>query len=81
VYGLKTTSISTITEMGEIVRRQPGTYKAESRKKATKKAIVGMEEPFWYPEPRSEKWLNDNFEKWVLFLLLLFTRRLTQNGL
>lgn len=62
IYGLKVTSISTITEMGEMVRMRPGKYKAERRKKNTKKAIVGMEEPFWFPEKRPEAWLRDNFE-------------------
>lgn len=62
IYGLKVTSISTITEMGEMVRMRPGKYKSERRKKNTKKAIVGMEEPFWFPEKRPEAWLRDNFE-------------------
>lgn len=61
VYGLKVTSISTITEMGEIVRQQPGSYKAKYRKKNTKKAIVGLEEPFWFPEPRPKDYLDEYF--------------------
>lgn len=63
VYGLKVTSISTITEMGDKVRMRPGRYVSERRMKNTKKAIVGMEEPFWFPEKRPETWLRDNFEK------------------
>lgn len=62
IYGLKVTSISTITEMGEMVRMRPGKYKSERRLKNTKKAIVGMEEPFWFPEKRPDTWLRDNFE-------------------
>jgi len=62
VYGLKVTSISTITEMGE-KKLTPGAYVHERRKKNTKKAILGMEQPFWFPEKRSEEWLNDHFEK------------------
>lgn len=67
VYGLKVTSISTITEMGDKVRMRPGRYVSERRLKNTKKAIVGMEEPFWFPEKRPETWLRDNFEKYVPF--------------
>jgi ribosomal protein L23 len=70
VYGLKVTSINTVVEMGDIIRRQPGTYKAKHRQKQTKKALVGLEEPFWFPEPRSKKWLDENFEKWVQFRFL-----------
>lgn len=66
IYGLKVTSISTITEMGEMVRMRPGKYKSERRLKNTKKAIVGMEEPFWFPEKRPVKWLQDNFETCVV---------------
>ena len=65
VYGLRATSINTVVEMGDIIRRQPGTYKAKHRQKQTKKALVGLEEPFWFPEPRSKKWLDENFEKCV----------------
>lgn len=61
IYGLKATSISTVIQMGEIKRRTG--FNAKSRKKTIKKAIVGMEEPFWFPDRRSTKWLNDNFEK------------------
>lgn len=63
VYGLRVTSINTVIEMGEIVKAPPGSYKAIRRKKSTKKAIVGMEEPFWFPEMRPAKFLNDNYEK------------------
>lgn len=70
VYGLKVTSISTITEMGDKVRMRPGRYVSERRMKNTKKAIVGMEEPFWFPEKRPESWLRDNFEKYAMILPL-----------
>lgn len=70
VYGLKVTSISTITEMGDKVRMRPGRYVSERRMKNTKKAIVGMEEPFWFPEKRPEPWLRDHFEKYVLVYFL-----------
>lgn len=62
VYGLKVTSISTMIQMGN-VKNRPGQYKAKSRGKTIKKAVVGMEEPFWFPDKRPLKWLNDNFEK------------------
>lgn len=65
VYGLRGTSINTVVEMGEMVKRTPGTYKSSYRKKATKKAIVGLEEPFWFPEPRSKQWLEDHFQVYV----------------
>ena len=64
IYGLNVTSISTVIQMGEMKFR-PGQFKAKSRKKTIKKAIIGMEEPFWFPDKRPLKWLNDNFEKWV----------------
>lgn len=59
---MKVTSISTVIQMGEMKFR-PGQFKAKSRKKTIKKAIVGMEEAFWFPDKRPLKWLNDNFEK------------------
>lgn len=63
VYGLKVTSISTIIEMGEKLVR-PDLH-IHRRRKSTKKAIVGLEQPFWFPETRSAAWLEDHFEKWV----------------
>ena len=62
--------------MGDIKNR-PGRYQAKARGKTIKKAVVGMEEPFWYPEKRSLKWLNDNFEKCLLASALFATPLLT----
>ena len=63
VYGLKVTSISTVVEMGDRMNPQVGRWKAKGRAKSTKKAIVGMEQPFWYPDRRSDEWLDRYFEK------------------
>ncbi|KAL7009154.1 hypothetical protein EMMF5_001352 [Cystobasidiomycetes sp. EMM_F5] len=55
VYGLRVTSISTILTMGPKVRaRLPGQWKSISRERGEKKAIVGLEEPFWYPTRRPD---------------------------
>jgi ribosomal protein L23 len=57
IYKLDITSLRTMIYMGKVVRDLTGLH----RKGGYKKVVVGLKDPFWYPEERSQKWLDDEF--------------------
>lgn len=64
VYNLGITSIRTMNYMSP-VKRNPigGGYSRTGGTKNYKKVVVGLTEPFWYPEERGREWCNEHFER------------------
>lgn len=64
IYGLGITSLRTINYISKL-KRNPigGGYSRSGGTKNYKKVIVGLKEPFWYPEERSRDWCNEHFER------------------
>lgn len=64
VYGLRIIGIRTMIYQGEVVKMfHPGisAKKGPARKPGYKKAVIQMDQPFWYPERPSHKELDENF--------------------
>ncbi|KAK4058095.1 hypothetical protein OIO90_000834 [Microbotryomycetes sp. JL221] len=64
VYGLGITSMRTMNYLSKM-KRNPigGGYSRSGGTKSYKKVLVGLTEPFWYPQERSREWCNEHFER------------------
>jgi ribosomal protein L23 len=60
IYGLEITSLRTANYIGED-KYYPGKGWKRTRERTYKKVLVGLVEPFWYPEERSKEWLEREF--------------------
>lgn len=62
IYGLGITSLRTINYQSSL-KRNPigGGYSRAGGVKNYKKVLVGLTQPFWYPEERGREWCNEHF--------------------
>ncbi|ORY75656.1 hypothetical protein BCR35DRAFT_306163 [Leucosporidium creatinivorum] len=62
IYGLGITSLRTINYQSAM-KRNPigGGYSRSGGVKNYKKVLVGLTQPFWYPEERGREWCNEHF--------------------
>ncbi|KAK4054841.1 hypothetical protein OIV83_000765 [Microbotryomycetes sp. JL201] len=64
IYGLDITSLRTMNYLSKLKRNNiGGGMSRSSGTKNYKKVLVGLKEPFWYPEERSREWCNEHFER------------------
>ncbi|KAM0793173.1 hypothetical protein ACM66B_000646 [Microbotryomycetes sp. NB124-2] len=64
VYGLDVTSLRTMNYLSKLKRNNiGGGFTRSTGTKNYKKVLVGLKEPFWYPEERSREWCNEHFER------------------
>jgi ribosomal protein L23 len=61
IYKLEMTSLRTMIYMGE-VKRERGSGK-RYRPQGYKKVVVGLKDPFWYPDEPSHDWIEENFDR------------------